>query len=527
VPEVELLDDTPLTLTRPLALVDGIAYAAAWPWVRTVRRESLNKAGDVVRHDPPLVETERVLVVVRGDGTVFGPGSGHPIDSLGLALKLADPPRDGKGWSTPGVKRYHAGARPDAADVLRRVAGVYDAFIDFAHSFADQRALCELSALFSLQTWFAPAYTVLGYPWPNGERGTGKTQWGTCWANTSYLGEVLLSSGSFAALRDLAAYGAALLFDDAEILSDPKRCDPQKRELFLAGNRRGASVALKEQQPDGTWQTRWVSAFCPRGFTAINLPDQVLASRSIILPLARTADPRRGNRDPGDLARWPCDQQALQDDCYALALALLPEAADAWAELDAEESCSGREFEPWRALVAVARLLERQGVDGLEARLRATMAAYQEEKTDLLDGDRTVWAVRAVHAVAFPGVALDALDTSTALDALQERVPFTSNDVCDAIKKLAEESEVDAEWANPSRVGHVLKRLRLKRERENTAKRRRLYVPTKGEVLALGRAYGVLRTLPAGPAPLPTSVQGVPSVQSVQAAAGGPEVFEL
>ena len=162
----------------------------------------------------------------------------------------------------------------------------------------------------------------MGYPWPNGERGSGKTQWGYCWAFTSCLGVVVLGSGSFAALRDLANYGATLLFDDAENLADPKKTDPDKRALFLAGNRRGAQIPIKEPKPDGKgWQTIWIEAFCPRGFTAISLPDPVLGSRSIRIPLVRTADPRKGNLDPADLDRWPCDQRQLQDDLWALKLA--------------------------------------------------------------------------------------------------------------------------------------------------------------------------------------------------------------
>ena len=51
----------------------------------------------------------------------------------------------------------------------------------------------------------------------------------------------------------------------------------------------------------------------------------------------------------------------------------------------------GREFEPWRALIAVARLFEAQGVAGLEAQIRSVMHAYQREKAELLDSDRTVW----------------------------------------------------------------------------------------------------------------------------------------
>jgi hypothetical protein len=183
---------------------------------------------------------------------------------------------------------------------------------------------------------------------------------------TSFLGEFILSSGTFAALRDLADYGAALAFDDAEQVTDPKRFDPNKRELFLSGNRRGATIPVKEQTPDGRWATRRVSVYSPRAFTAINVPDDTLSSRTICIPMVRTAD-IKGNLDPADSGRWPCNYRQLYDDLWAMGLALLPEAEQIWAEFDSETSVVGRNFEPWRAILVVARLFERHGVDGLEA----------------------------------------------------------------------------------------------------------------------------------------------------------------
>src|SRR5262249_19865226 len=60
-PMVELLDDAPLVVTRPLALVDGHGYAATWLYTRRTVTESLRKDGEVVRHEPPLVEVAREL----------------------------------------------------------------------------------------------------------------------------------------------------------------------------------------------------------------------------------------------------------------------------------------------------------------------------------------------------------------------------------------------------------------------------------------------------------------------------------
>jgi hypothetical protein len=487
-PIVELLDDAPSVLARPLALVEGRAYAATWLWVRTTVSQEVVK-GEVVDVKPPRVEQAQRLFIVRDDGTVFGPGADVGIDDLGLAVRLAEPVRDGKEWRAPAVKAYRRGERPEPRDVFLQVAAVYDYFIDFAHSMADQQAMCELSACFSLATWFTPAFTVLPYPWPNGERGCGKTQWGTCWAHTSYLGEVVLASGSYPALRDLADYGAAILFDDAETMADPKKGDPQKRDLLLAGNRRGASVPLKEPVAGGGWRTRWVNAYCPRGFTAIRLPDPVLASRSVVLPLARTADPRRGNVDPADFERWPCDQRSLQDDLWTLALALLPEAAEVWGELGLERGVIGREFEPWRALLAVARLFERHGVAGLEARMRAVMRAYQAERDDLLADDHTVEVVLAILSLTADGV--DIKDIRTIKDINCEEPRFSATQVADEVKAAADDEEA-TKWATSHRVGRILAHLRLERDRATTRKRSRFWQATPQQVFDLGRAYGLI-----------------------------------
>jgi hypothetical protein len=393
-PTAELLDEAPPTISRPLAFINGHAYATTWLGAQVTTPEALTQ--------------ERQRFIIRDDGVVFGPN-----DSVGLQINLGDIPQADKLWRTRGMKAYRSGQRPDYPEVFSRIVSVYDRFIDFSRSFAEQREMCELSACFSLATWLTPAFTVLGYPWPNGERGSGKTQWGVCWANTSYLGMVVLASGSFAALRDLAEYGAALLLDDAENLGDPKRVDPDKRALFLAGNRRGAQVPIKEPSPDGRgWQTRWINAFCPRGFTAISLPDPILGSRSIRIPLVRTADARKGNANPGDLGRWPCDQKDLQDDLWATALALMFEASQTWSELDDEVGLIGREFEPWRALIAVARLFERHGVEGLEGRMRQVMEKYQQEKVDIDNGDRATQTLRAILWQELGG----ALDVSDVLD---------------------------------------------------------------------------------------------------------------
>jgi hypothetical protein len=173
---IVILDKAPAILSQPLGFIDGHAYAATWLWAEITTAEG-------------TVE-DRARFIVRDDGAVYGP---NDLSDLGLQVKLDDTPPTGKLWSAKGVKLYRSGQRPDYPGIFARLTAVYDRFIDFSLSFSQRADMCELSACLSLATWLSPALTVLGYPWPNGEGGSGKTQWGVVWANTSYLGTVVLA----------------------------------------------------------------------------------------------------------------------------------------------------------------------------------------------------------------------------------------------------------------------------------------------------------------------------------------------
>jgi hypothetical protein len=196
----ELLDALPDAICRPLGLVGGVAYAAAWCQAKVTMTQGLDAAGNVVKHDPPLVQVQDCLVVVREDGVAFADGAAfpgaQPLAQLGLPVRLPHRPAPGRGWSGAGVKRYLAGERPDPAEVFARLKAVVDRFIDFARSLADQPTMCELVAAYILATWFLDAFHVVGYLWPNGERGCGKTSLLQVVTELAYLGQVILASSS-------------------------------------------------------------------------------------------------------------------------------------------------------------------------------------------------------------------------------------------------------------------------------------------------------------------------------------------
>jgi hypothetical protein len=371
----------------------------------------------------------------------------------------------------------------------------YDAFVDFGGSLGDQATMCELCACLSMATWLSDALAVTPYLWITGERGSGKTQLGTVWAETSYLGEVVLGAASYAALRDLADAGAAAYFDDAEAFGGGRTGDAAKRELLLAGNRRGARVAVKERE-GGRWRTRWGAAYAPRAFSSIGLPDATLGSRAVVVPLSRTLDGRRGARDPADAAGWPCDAAGLRDDLWALGLWWLARAAAAWRALDGESGVVGRAYEPWRAVLAVARLVEEHGRGGLGTRMRGLMAGYQAEQAALSADDDTTEVVRGL--VYWMEYTVDGLLENDASPAQMAwawtvAVPVPSGTVVEGVRRAAPEGRLAgmAPRAAAVRAGQVMARLRFAPARGPKPLRERGWAVTAERVATVARAYGV------------------------------------
>lgn len=463
-PVVELLEVAPKMITRPLSLIDGVAYAAFWPWVQVTMSESLNKSGEVVKHNPALVTTKQRLVIVRGDGAWFSeietPGM-STFEDLGVLVRLPEIPKQDRLWSKAGVERFREGYRPEPLDVFNRVADIPDRFMSFDYSLSDQRTMSELTACYILATYFTSAFQVIGYLWPNGDFGSGKTKHLVVTSELSYLGTFILAGSTYATLRDLADYGATLAFDDAESIMDRRQIDPDKRTLLLAGNRRGATIAVKEPAGPREWRTRYVNTFCPRLFSAIHLPDPVLSSRTIVIPLLRTLDRGRANADPLDYTLWPHDRQALIDDLWALALTHLPELAEVDLKVAEKAKLMGRALEPWRAILAVALWLGEE----LFNKMNALSEAYQAERFDLESTDLSALCAEGIMEIGAKSERWD-----------DGNLKFSARDLAEEMTRLAKENDRHSGgelYATPQRIGVTLSKMRISKGREKDTGRAR------------------------------------------------------
>ena len=479
VTEVEILEDVPVSLRRPLTLIGEHAYAATWVSVRTTSYAPAPCDTSAIC-DAPTVTDQTQLVIVRDDGRLFTDAAllgARPLRDLELDVVLNHPVLPDRRWSGAGVKRYLNGARPSPADVFGQVVEVVDRFMDFSRSLADQRTMCELCACYVMATYFLDGFNVIGYLWPTGDRGTGKTRLLFVITEMAHLGLVVLAGGTYATLRDMADYGATLAFDDCENIMDARRVDPDKRALMLAGNRRGTHIPLKEAKGSREWVTRLVHAYCPRLFSAIRLPDDVLGSRTITVPLVRSLDDQRAKVDPLDHDTWPHDRQRLVDDLWALGLTHLKTVHEHDAKAADQSTLIGRDLDPWRGILAVALWLEEtSGVDGLCGRMEALSVAYQEERGQLEVGDQTRLLIKALR------------DMLGAKDHLE----FGTATLTEKINALAKDEDLGgdhfASFTNVKKVGRLLQRLRFKKGQRTSGQRR--WLVTQNDVDVLAQSYG-------------------------------------
>ncbi len=365
---------------------------------------------------------------------------------------------------------------------------IVDHFVDFDLSIADQHEMSELAALYVFATYFLDAFSVIGYLRPTGDYGVGKTQLLSVIAELGHLGYLILSGGTFATLRDMADYGALLAFDDAEALMDSRTTDPDKRALLLAGNRRGAFVTVKEPAGKNGWVTRYIHAFCPRAFSAIDLPDAVLGSRTIGIPLVRSGNRLKSARVPQDHGCWPHSRTQMIDALYATALANLVAVRECDSLAVAKARLVGRNLEPWRAILGVAYWLDhRCGMAGLFDRIEALSVAYQTERADM-EADNQVRLI------------VTGLDELFAAKPNENTLIFTPTELAEVINRLVVRDGIvmqDEQQLTANKLGHKLKALRFDRP-PTRSRQSKVWRVTRERLQSLAANYNIrLDNMPA------------------------------
>ena len=296
------------------------------------------------------------------------------------------------GWSRPLRDAWLKGADgPDVALLFQRICERIAHFLDLPQKHAP--GTTATLALWTILTYCYQAWDALPYLFVGGPLGSGKSR---VFEILSRLVFRPLSSSNLtspALFRTLHNQGGTLLFDEAERLKETKAPDVVEiQSMLLAGYKKGGQATRLEAHGD-SFRTVAFDVYGPKALACIAGLPAALLSRCITVIMFRAPPgsdkPRR--RIDADPAGW----QQLRDDLHSLAL----EHGPTWLELadrtDVCPSMSGRDFELWQPLLALASWIEAHGAKGLLELLKdhAIRSIEQGQDDQTPDHDQTLLRV--------------------------------------------------------------------------------------------------------------------------------------
>ena len=259
-------------------------------------------------------------------------------------------------WSLESIQRFISGQRKleDYNDLFRRVAALYDTYMDFYEG----PAVSKVLALWVIGTYFHPLFAAFPYVYLNGTKASGKTK-------TMMLTEQLalnpvhsVNMSMSSLFRLVQAMSATVLVDESEDLKDKEKREGY-RELLNAGYKRSASTYRTEERKSDDVKSFHVTRFrlySPKMIANITGIEDVLESRCISMIMKPTTNPEKGNKEPDpELRIW----QETRDCLYEFFLtAALPIKAT-YESLQNDGGFKNREWELWKPILALAHYFDK------------------------------------------------------------------------------------------------------------------------------------------------------------------------
>lgn len=286
-------------------------------------------------------------------------------------------------WSARSREAWLIGdVQPDPAELLRRIFERIAYFLELPSEHA--KGIVSALGLWSILTYAYPAWDAVPYLYFGGPVGSGKSR---AFEVLSRLVFRPLSSSSMtgpALFRTLHNQGGTLLLDEAERLRESSPDVGELRSMLLAGYKRGGRATRLEGEH---FQTKEFDVYGPKALACIAGLPPALSSRCIPVMMFRagpgSVTPRR--RIDADPNKW----QLIRDDLHVIAL----EHGSTWLELaqrvDVCPRMTGRHFELWQPLLALAAWLEESGASGLlklmQQHALTTIEAQEDDQIPVAD----------------------------------------------------------------------------------------------------------------------------------------------
>jgi hypothetical protein len=286
------------------------------------------------------------------------------------------------GWSARSREAWLSGAAtPEPADMFARICRRIAEFVDLSSEFA--AGITATMSLWVILTYCYHAWPAVPYLYIGGPLGSGKTRLFEVLLRLVFRALISSNLTAAALFRTLNDRGGTLLLDEAERLR--QRSDPQTSDLLsmlLAGYKRGG-LAMRLEPVGDSFRPVTFDVYGPKALACIAGLPAALASRCIPVTMFRAPPgsdkPKR--RIDGEPEVW----QQLRDDLHGFSL----ENGSTWIELaqrtEVCPSLTGRDYELWQPLLAIADWIESHGAHGLRELVEAyALTAIDGGKDDQL-----------------------------------------------------------------------------------------------------------------------------------------------
>lgn len=296
------------------------------------------------------------------------------------------------GWSSRARREWLDGQdTPDPVELFDLICNQIDYYLDLPQSPQGDGTRTTL-ALWTLLTYVYPAWPAVPYIYVGGPLGSGKSR---VFEILSRLVFRPLQSSNMTApclFRTIHERGGTLLLDEAERLKDNTPDAAEIRSILLSGYKPGSPAQRLEKQGD-SFTTESFDVFGPKAIACIKGLPPALASRCIPIHMFRAAPgspkPRRRLDTP------PLSWQSLRDDLHALALS----HGKTWIELahnhDACPDMTGRNYELFHPLMALASWLQNLGAADLLEQIQqfASLAIDSSKDEQTPDADAILLSI--------------------------------------------------------------------------------------------------------------------------------------
>jgi hypothetical protein len=284
------------------------------------------------------------------------------------------------GWSLAGRKQWLAG-RADASpeklygDMAAALANFLDLPTDTTAG-TISTLICWV-----MLTYISPAFSAVPYLLLSGPAGSGKSRVLELLERLAFRPFSASNLTNAVLFRSLDSFGGTLLLDEAEQLRDNR--SPEVAQLMtslLAGYRAGKFVCRMEPTAEGSFSTTHFAVYGPKAIACINEVPPTLGQRCIQIAMFRS--PPESNKPRQRLG--DCDPlwQTLRDAAHAITLDFGRDWPRLAALSDVCPPMSGRSYELWQPLLAIAAWFEEHGVEGLLSLMQTHALAVIESARD-------------------------------------------------------------------------------------------------------------------------------------------------